>query len=71
MEMFDGCYEKDFDNNPELQCLLHQMEKKKWNLFAGQTNLETLLASAFSKREGQIDEGLQSWSSDASEKTDR
>ncbi|KZC08249.1 hypothetical protein WN55_09152, partial [Dufourea novaeangliae] len=41
MKVFDGCYEKDFANNVELQCLLQQMEKKKWNLFTGQTDVET------------------------------
>ncbi|XP_034188327.2 uncharacterized protein LOC117608015 [Osmia lignaria lignaria] len=43
MKVFDGCYEQDFANNSELQCVLQQLEKKKWNPFDGQSNLETLL----------------------------
>ncbi|CAD1468749.1 unnamed protein product, partial [Heterotrigona itama] len=36
MKVFDGCYEKDFANNTELQCLLRQLEKKKWSIFPAQ-----------------------------------
>ncbi|XP_046141921.1 uncharacterized protein LOC114871029 [Osmia bicornis bicornis] len=43
MKVFDGCYEQDFANNSELQCVLQQLEKKKWNPFDGESNLETLL----------------------------
>nr|XP_033340382.1 uncharacterized protein LOC117228638 [Megalopta genalis] len=45
MKVFDGCYQNDFANNSELKCAFQQMEKKKWNLFSGQTDLETLLTS--------------------------
>nr|XP_012153147.1 PREDICTED: uncharacterized protein LOC100877600 isoform X2 [Megachile rotundata] len=32
MKVFDGCREQDFD---ELQCIYRQLEKNKWNPFAG------------------------------------
>ncbi|XP_076287411.1 uncharacterized protein LOC143212451 [Lasioglossum baleicum] len=50
MKVFDGLYQNDFANNSELQCALQQMEKKKWNPFSGQTNLETLMTTTFPER---------------------
>ncbi|XP_043248685.1 uncharacterized protein LOC122395309 [Colletes gigas] len=54
MMVFDGCYEKDFANNSELQCLLRQLEKKKWDVFAGETNLETLRAATFPEQNKSV-----------------
>ena len=43
MKVFDGCYEKDFANNTELQCLLRQLEKKKWSIFPAQLGQDALV----------------------------
>ncbi|CAK9829352.1 hypothetical protein ANTRET_LOCUS6708, partial [Anthophora retusa] len=46
MKIFDGCYEQDFANNSELQCLLQQLEKKKWSIFPGQLSHDTAMKHA-------------------------
>ncbi|XP_053970758.1 uncharacterized protein LOC128872275 [Hylaeus volcanicus] len=51
MMVFDGCYEKDFANNSEVQSLLRQLEKKEWNVFDDHTNLETLHRASYSKQD--------------------
>ncbi|KOC60611.1 hypothetical protein WH47_07972, partial [Habropoda laboriosa] len=53
MKVFDGCYEQDFANNSELQCLLKQLEKKKWSIFPGQLTPETLIPSTILKHTNQ------------------
>lgn len=53
MKVFDGCYEKDFANNSELQCMLQQLEKKKWSIFPGQPNQNVSIPSTFLKQNGQ------------------
>lgn len=50
MKVFDGCYEKDFATNMEVQCLLQQMEKKEWSIFPGQHGQEMLMPSSLSKQ---------------------
>lgn len=71
MTVFDGCYERDFDNNSELQCLLEQMNRKKWNLFPSEGGLKMLLAAAFSKEVDNIMEGIQNLKIEDSVKVDR
>ncbi|XP_043585834.1 uncharacterized protein LOC122569221 [Bombus pyrosoma] len=53
MKVFDGCYEKDFANNSELQCMLQQLEKKKWSIFPGQPNQNMSIPSTFLKQNDQ------------------
>ncbi|XP_076170996.1 uncharacterized protein LOC143148495 isoform X1 [Ptiloglossa arizonensis] len=59
MMVFDGCYEKDFDKNLELQCLLQQMEKKEWNPFASQTNFEKVHTTMFSRGDDKVEQPSQ------------
>ncbi|XP_043510826.1 uncharacterized protein LOC122529100 [Frieseomelitta varia] len=55
MKVFDGCYEKDFANNTELQCLLRQLEKKKWSIFPAQLGQDALIPSNVLKEQNDQD----------------
>ncbi|KAK1118676.1 hypothetical protein K0M31_014980 [Melipona bicolor] len=58
MKVFDGCYEKDFANNTELQCLLRQLEKKKWSIFPAQLGQDALIPSNVLKEQNDQDNSL-------------
>ncbi|CAL7936372.1 unnamed protein product [Xylocopa violacea] len=58
MKVFDGCYEKDFANNSELQCVLQQLNKKEWSIFPGRPGQEMLMPATFVKK--QDDRGNRS-----------